>query len=112
MKIDDTNRVACTARPLRDRCTKSFRQVSRLENEAVLDQMATRLAARPDILDWRRESGEYPFGTIKQWMNQGAFLMRRLDNVGGEFSLMALAYNIRRDITIGGVPGLIAALRA
>jgi transposase len=74
--------------------------------------MATRLAARPDILDQRHESVEHPFGTIKQWMYQGAFLMRRLENVRGEFSLTALAYNIKRAITIVGVAGLIAAVRA
>ena len=45
-------------------------------------------------------------------MNQGAFLMRRLDNVRGEFSLTALAYNIKRAITIVGVQGLIAAVGA
>ncbi|MCZ7450205.1 transposase [Agrobacterium rhizogenes] len=112
VKIDYVNRDACKACHLRERCTKSFRRVSRLENEAVLDRMAARLAARPDILDRRRESVEHPFGTIKQWMNQGAFLMRRLDNVRGEFSLTALAYNIRRAITLIGVSGLIAAIRA
>ena len=74
--------------------------------------MAARLAARPDILDRRRESVEHPFGTIKQWMNQGAFLMRGLDNVRAEFSLTALAYNIKRAITIVGVSTLIAAARA
>lgn len=74
--------------------------------------MAARLAARPDVLDLRRESVEHPFGTIKQWMNQGAFLMRRLENVRGEFSLTALAYNIKRAITIVGVPGMIAAAKA
>jgi hypothetical protein len=70
VKIDYTNRAACKACHLRERCTKSFRRVSRLENGAVLDRMAARLAARPDILDQRRESVEHPFGTIKQWMNQ------------------------------------------
>lgn len=49
----------------------------------LLDRMAGRLAARPDILDRRRESVEHPFGTIKQWMNQGAFLMRRLGKCPG-----------------------------
>jgi hypothetical protein len=58
-----------------------------------------------------RESVEHPIGTIKQWMYQGAFLMRRLENVRGEFSLTALAYNIRRAITLVGVPDLIAAVR-
>ena len=37
--------------------------------------------------------------------------MRRLENVRGEFSLTALAYNIRRAITLVGVPGLVAAAR-
>jgi hypothetical protein len=67
-----------------------------MENEAVLDRMQARLAQRPEILEERREAVEHPFGTIKQWMNQGAFLMRGLQKVRGEFSLTALAYNIRR----------------
>ena len=49
-------------------------------------------------MDRRRESVEHPLGSIKQWMGQGAFLTRRLDNVCGEFSLTALAYNMRRAI--------------
>ena len=109
IKIDYSNREACRACLLRPRCTKTYRHVSRLENEAVLDRMAARLATRPEVLDQRRTCVEHPFGTIKQWMNQGAFLMRRLENVRGEFSLTALAYNIRRAIGLVGVPGLIAA---
>tara|TARA_R110000868_G_scaffold402710_4_gene679321 strand:+ start:16171 stop:16353 length:183 start_codon:yes stop_codon:yes gene_type:complete len=54
--------------------------------------MAQRLDARPDILDRRRETVEHPFGTIKQSMNQSAFLMRGLANVNAEFSLTTLAY--------------------
>ena len=112
VKIDYANRNACKACALRPRCTKTYRHVSRLENEAVLDRMAARLKARPDILDRRRETVEHPFGSIKQWMGQGAFLMRRLKNVRGEFSLTALAYNITRAITLVGVPALRAAVRA
>ena len=112
VKIDYVNRKACPTCALKPRCTTTaFRRVTRLENEAVLDRMAARLAARPDMLRQRRESVEHPFGTIKQWMNQGAFLMRRLDNVRGEFSLTALAYNIRRAISLVGVSGLIAAAK-
>lgn len=83
-----------------------------MENEAVLDRMAERLVARPELMDDRRNSVEHPFGTIKQWMNQGAFLMRRLENVRAEFSLTTLAYNIRRALTLVGVTGLMAALQA
>lgn len=71
--------------------------------------MVNRLAARPDVLDHRLESVEHPSGSIKQWMGQGAFLTRRLDNVRAEFSLTALAYNMRRAINFVGVPAMIAA---
>ena len=50
-KIDYSNPAACPACPLRSRCTTNLRRVSRLENEAVLDRMAARLKARPEILD-------------------------------------------------------------
>jgi transposase len=113
VKVIYCDRKVCKSCRLRPACTaKSYRGITRLENEAVLDRMADRLTARPDILNIRRQSVEHPFGTVKQWMYQGAFLMRRLENVRGEFSLTALAYNIKRAINLIGVAGLIAAVRA
>ena len=107
------NRRACKTCPLKARCTDAaFRKVTRYEKEEVLDRMAGRLADRPEILDARRETVEHPFGSIKQWMGQGAFLMKRLDNVRAEFSLTSLAYNIRRAITLVGMPALMEATRA
>jgi hypothetical protein len=112
-KINYRNSQACRDCPIRSQCTgNQFRSVSRLENEAVLDRMQARIAQRPDILDQRRETVEHPFGSIKQWMNQGAFLMRGLEKVRGEFSLTALAYNLRRVLNIVEFPDLIAALPA
>ena len=74
--------------------------------------MQARLVARGDVLDRRRETVEHPFGSIKQWMNQGAFLMRRLDKVRAEFSLTALAYNLRRALNIVRFADLMAAVVA
>ena len=111
-RIHYANREACADCAIRSRCTgNKYRSVSRFENEAVLDRMEARMAKRPDILGQRRETVEHPFGTIKQWMNQGAFLMRGLEKVRGEFSLTALPYNLRRVINIVGVPDLIAAVQ-
>jgi len=76
----------------------------------VLDRVTARLAARPGILDQRRELVEHPFGSIKQWMNQGAFLMRGLEKVRAEFSLTALAYNLRRVLNLVGLKDLLAAV--
>ena len=73
-RTDYGNPKACRACQLRPGCTNDARSVFRLENEDVLDRMAERLKARPAILDRRREVVEHPFGSIKQWMYQGAFL--------------------------------------
>lgn len=112
-KVDYANAEACRDCPLRPRCTNAdYRAVSRLENEDALDRMAARLRQRPDILARRQEIVEHPFGTIKQWMNQGAFLTRGLEKVRGEFSLTALAYNMRRALNILGVEKLVDAIAA
>jgi transposase len=112
-KINYTNKLACDGCAIRSRCTGGrFRSVSRLENEAVLDRMQLRLARRPDVLSRRREMVEHPFGSIKQWMNQGAFLMRGLEKVRAEFSLTALAYNLRRVLNIVAFSALLAAVAA
>lgn len=106
------NPSACAVCALKAKCTKSHRRITRYNNEDVLERMAERLALRTDMRDLRRETVEHPFGSIKQRMGQGAFLMRRLENVRAEFSLTALAYNIRRAITLVGMPALIIAARA
>jgi transposase len=111
-KVDYANVRACRDCSLRERCTNTYRAVSRLENEDALERMEERLAERPDILDRRREIVEHPFGTIKQWMNQGAFLMRGLEKARAEFSLTALAYNLRRALNILGTGRLLAAVTA
>ena len=107
--VDYANPAACRGCGLRERCTKrTYRRLKRFENESTLERMAVRLAARPEVMDRRQESVEHPFGSIKQWMGQGAFLTRRLVSVRGEFSLTALAYNMRRAMNLVGIPALIA----
>ena len=72
------NWAACRSCELRDKCTSAaYRKIVRYENEATLDRMAERLAARPEVMARRRESVEHPFGTIKRCMGQGTFLTRR-----------------------------------
>lgn len=106
--ISFVNRKACGACKLRNRCTNAAsRKVMRYANEVILDRMAARLAAAPEVLDQRHESVEHPFGSIKQWMGQRDFLMRRIENVRAEFSLTAPACNIRRVLTLVGVTGVL-----
>lgn len=60
----------------------------------------------------RRQTVEHPFGTIKSWMGSTHFLTKTLDRVSTEMSLHVLAYNMKRMVTILGVPGLMAAIKA
>ncbi len=107
--VDYANPTAYRGCRLRERGTKrTYRRLKRFENESTMERMADRLAVRPEVMDSRRKSVERPFGSIKQWMGQTAFLTRRLVNVHGEFSLTALAYNMRRAINLVGIPAMIA----
>jgi transposase len=103
---------ACGTCGLRTRCTTSRtgRRLERWEHEDVLDAMAVRLARQRDVMRQRSRLVEAPFGSIKRAMGQDYFLLRGLRKVRGEFSLTALAYNLKRAINLLGVPRLIAAV--
>ncbi len=58
----------------------------------------------------RKQMVEHPFETIKFWNHQNYFRMKGLENVKAEFSLMSLAYNIRRVINIIGIHKMIEVL--
>jgi transposase len=103
---------ACFTCPLKSRCTPTQRRIiKRWVNEDVLDRMQARLDHMPEAMGVRRQTVEHPFGTLKAWMGATHFLTRTLDKVRTEMSLLVLAYNIKRMITILGVGPLMAAIR-
>jgi transposase-like protein len=106
------NRDACRSCEIKPRCTSNtYRRIIRWAEEAVLDRMSERVAARPEVFRLRRETVEHPFGSIKQWMNQGYFLMPGLEKVRAEFSLTALAHNLRRALNLVGFTELVGAVQ-
>ena len=62
--------------------------------------MHARVEAAPELIARRKALVEHPFGSIKFWMNQRAFLMRGLEKVRAEFSLSALAYTNHAVISV------------
>lgn len=54
---------------------------------------------------------EHPFGTIKRAMGADSFLLRGLEKVNAEFSLMAIGYNLTRAMSLLGFGGLMEAVR-
>ena len=103
---------ACVSCPLKKQCTdaKEGRTVKRSVNEAQMERTVQRARDNPDKIQLRKEMAEHPFGTIKSAMNQGSFLTKGLNKVKAEFSLTALAFNIRRAINILGVNKMIEAI--
>lgn len=102
----------CLSCPIKQKCTSNQRgrRISRWVDEKLLEDMARRVRARPELMRRRQQLSEPPFGTIKRAMNQGYFLMRGLSKVGAEMSLTVLSYNIKRVINIIGVKKLIEAV--
>lgn len=62
-------------------------------------------------MDQRKCLSEHPFGTLKRSLGQYYFLLKGFAKVKAEMALFCLSYNMRRAITMVGVPALVAALR-
>ena len=72
--------------------------------------MQQRVNQQPEKMRKRKQLVEHPFGTMKRWMEQGYFLMRRKEKVATEMSLTVLAYNLKRVLNLMGTQKLMAAL--
>jgi len=102
----------CRDCPLKASCTTNARgrRITRWVDEKLLEEMARRVRARPEVMRRRQQLSEPPFGTIKRAMGHSYFLMRGLHKVGAEMSLTVLSYNIKRVINLIGVKKMIAAV--
>ena len=104
--------TACNTCQIKAQCTRSkeYRRISHWVHEDILERMANRVKANWELMKQRKQIVEHPFGTIKFWNDQRHFLTRGLEKVKAEFSLSALAYNIKRAINLVGVAKLVAAV--
>jgi transposase len=106
------NPQTCRVCPHKAQCTTApYRRITRWAGEAIVEAMHARVAAHPEMIAQRKAIVEHPFGSIKFWQEQRAFMMRGLEKVRGEFHLSALAYNMKRAINIVGMERLLEAVR-
>jgi transposase len=108
-----SRKAACDACPLRSRCVTDkvpTRTVHRWEHEDVLDRHRERMKDAEALMRRRAGLAEHPFGTLKCRAGYRHFLVRGLDKVRGEWSLMALCYNLARVLNILGFDRFIAAM--
>jgi hypothetical protein len=97
----------CAACALKGRCLpkkNAYRSLSRWEREAELDAHRQRMADKGKaMMALRAQLCEHPFGTLKNWCGWQQFLLRGLQKVRAEFSLLMLAYNFKRVLSILGL---------
>ena len=108
-----SRRSLCGACCLRARCLTAKAQkrtVYRWEHEAVLDRHRARMRGAGALMRRRAALAEHPFGTLKCRAGHRHFLVRGFDKVRGEWSLMALCYNLARILKIVGLDSFIAYL--
>jgi hypothetical protein len=79
-------------------------------NESDLHVKQVYIKPNASITFRRKELVEHPFGTIKRGMDAGYLLTKGLKKVTGEFSLVFLAYNLKRVINIIGTKKLIESM--
>jgi transposase len=97
----------CATCPLKAQCLPKknpYRVVTRWEHEALVEDHRQRMANDgPARMRQRASIVEHVFGTLKQWCGWTHFLLRGLEKVRAELSLLMLAYNFKRVLNIVGL---------
>ena len=103
---------ACQKCPLKERCTRNkSRTITREENEGLMEEMAARVQKHPEKMRARKALVEHPFGTIKRWFGYTYFLVKGLDKVRAEWTLITLCYNLKRVLNLVSFAPLMAAVQ-
>ena len=84
------------------------------ENPTPVEAMAYRLRTPKGkkLYALRKQTPEPVFGIIKSVMGFRQFLLRGLDNVRGEWSLVTMAWNMKRMFALSGCLPLVDGLKA
>lgn len=92
----------CQQCALKSQCTrnKANRTITREENEHLMEAMAERMKTQPAKFKLRKSLAEHPFGTIKRSLGYTHFLLKGLEKVRTEWSLITLVYNLKRVLNI------------
>lgn len=104
----------CKECPVKNLCTaraSGGREIDRSEFAEAVESNNLRYKDNAALYRKRQEINEHIFGTIKRQWGYNHTNHTGLEKVGGEHALIMLVYNIKRSITILGVPDLIEKLK-
>jgi transposase len=101
----------CKTCHLREQCLSQKadkRTIYRWQHEEVIDRHKERMKEAGALMRQRACLVEHPFGTLKCRAGYRHFLVRGFNKVRGEWSLMALCYNLARVLNILGFDDFVA----
>jgi hypothetical protein len=84
--------------------------ITREDNEHLMEQMTERMRAQPEKFKLRKQLAEHPFGTIKRAMGYTHFTLKGREKVRTEWSLITLAYNLKRVLNLVSFQKLMTAV--
>ena len=87
------------------------RDIHRSGHEELMTAHRKHMEKHPEVMRERASMVEHPFGTIKVRAGWPHFLVRGLEKVTGEWSLMALSYNLTRVLNILGMDKFMECCR-
>ena len=102
----------CKECVLKSQCTrnKANRTITREANEHLMEAMAERMKREPGKFKLRKTLAEHPFGTIKRSLGYTHFLLKGLEKVRTEWSLITLVYNLKRVLNLVSFEKLMQAV--
>jgi transposase len=104
---------ACEQCALRPQCTGARRRtINRDFHAAYAEAAALRASQHPETMLARHCLAEHPFGNLKWLMGVPRFVLRAMEGARIEMDLAVTAYNLKRVISILGVPYLLAQMKA
>jgi transposase/ribosome-associated toxin RatA of RatAB toxin-antitoxin module len=104
---------ACKTCPAKSLCTrnKNGRLIERSQYAMTVEANAKRVSTEKEKYSLRQQIVEHPFGTIKRQWGFDHVLMKGKQKNEAEFGLIFSAYNLRRILSILGIPELKMRLR-
>ncbi len=85
--------------------------MTRSQYSTIYEEADKNFADNLDLYKLRQQMVEHPFGTVKQALDGGYFLLRTRRKVRSEVALLFLGYNLKRAVKVLGFRGIMDSLK-
>lgn len=106
--------MQCRSCPVKHLCTTAksgIRIIERSEYQQAVDENNKRVDENKELFGKRSPIIEHPYGTVKRGWGYNYTLVKGIEKVNGEMAIIFTVYNLRRAISILGVPELLNRLK-